>query len=374
MKSNGHTGEIVTAIDVGSSKIAIARGHAMAGHIDLIDLTVEPSAGIVQGIVSDSERAIQSIKSALANSGHGLPNAGVTMAFSGKYIRTQGARGMTVVRSEVVEQSDIDRALEAANASPLSSDDEVLGTIVQDYVADGNEGIHRPVGLAARRIEVGIQRIIGQTTSIANLLRTVASAGMQVTGLLPQAIASSQSVLTDREMQEGVCLIDIGAGKTDVAVFMNGTLRHLSVVVAGGNDISADIANSFHIAYNMADQLKVSHGAALAALCEHQLISGSPHISKKEIAQVIQKRLEQILLQVHESLVQSGYWKSIAHGIVLTGGTANMPGLVELCEEIFHMLARVGTSWRLGLGHDQYQRPEHAAVVGALLGGFRVPA
>ena len=110
MKSNGHTGEIVTAIDVGSSKIAIARGHAMAGHIDLINLTVEPSAGIVQGIVSDSERAIQSIKSALANSGHGCPNAGVTMAFSGQYIRTQGARGMTVVRSEVVEQSDIDRS------------------------------------------------------------------------------------------------------------------------------------------------------------------------------------------------------------------------------------------------------------------------
>lgn len=371
MTTQNYQGELVTAIDVGSSKISIAQAMVTFGHIDLLDIVTVPSAGLRHGLVTDKDRAISSIRSARDGLKKGstyelLPG---TVALSGMHLRSFGSQGMAVVREEKVDQQDIDRAIEAANATPVAEGEEVLASLVQEYAIDGNTLNKSPLGSMARRVEASVLRMFFDSRAVMNFRSAVQGGGIQSNGLIPQSIAAGRAVLTERELARGICVIDIGAGKTDVAAYWKGTLRHLSSIPVGGYDITAAIASAFHIGFGAAEEIKVNSGVALEALCESQLAAGALQLDAK-LAKVIQEKIEPLLCSVRDTLVQAQCWDHLELGVVLTGGTANLAGLIELCEEVFHSIARIGTPRQVGEGNDLVQRPEHAVVIGSLLDSF----
>lgn len=372
MTTQNYQGELVTAIDVGSSKITIAQAMVTFGHIDILDIVTVPSAGLRHGLVTDKDRAISSIRSARDGLQKGstyelLPG---TVALSGMHLRSFGSRGMAVVREEKVDQQDIDRAIEAANASPVAEGEEVLASLVQEYAIDGNTSNKSPLGSMARRVEASVLRMLFDSRAVMNFRSVVQGGGIQSNGLIPQSIAAGRAVLTERELERGICVIDIGAGKTDVAAYWKGTLRHLFSIPVGGYDITAAVASAFHIGFGAAEEIKISSGIALEALCESQLSTGALQLDVKQLAKVIQEMIEPLLCSVRDTLVQAQCWDHLELGVVLTGGTANLAGLIELCEEVFHSLARIGTPRQVGEGNDLVQRPEHAVVIGSLLDSF----
>lgn len=374
MTANEPQGDIVTAIDVGSSKISVARGQVTSGHIDLFDIATAPSVGIKQGIVTDLQNAANSIGIACAQL-KASSMGDIVISFSGRHIHSMDSWGMAAIEREKVSHSDVDRARAAALGAPVSVADTVLGLIEQGFAVDGQDGVLRPVGLAGRRLEMLVHRIHMGSGAVSNLLEATKQVGIGVKELIPQALAASHSVLSEREMKEGVCLLDIGAGTTDVAVFINGMLRKLWTIPVAGNGITSDIANEFHIEFGLADELKRKYGLALAVLVDDydpidpEVEAGLP-MTRKALAQIIQLSLEGLLIQVVQELDSSGLSRQLFHGMVITGGTANLKGIVELCEEVFHSVARVGVPVCVGSANALAQKPELGAVIGALLGGF----
>lgn len=365
------------AIDVGASKIAIAVGEVNASHIDILSLTSHRSAGIAKGIFIDIAAASAAIQQAVqeveVKLGHKVTD--VVMTVSGAHVRSHDSWGTTVVEGGTVSQADLDRALLVANAEPIAASDDVLATFVQDYKVDGNAGVKRPIGMAGNRLDVLVHRLTIGSTSVVNQLVSSTNAGLHAKGLVPQSYAASRAVITKQELAEGVCLADIGAGTTDIAAYIGGELRCLTSVPIGGEDITSDIANALHTSYQLAEELKITHGIALEAISSSTKpisrgAGAKLQITLGYLARLIQPRVEEIFFKISEELERSGVLHNLRHGVVLTGGTANLSGMVELGEEVFHSLVRIGTPNCVGVSNEMSQAPEYSAVIGALFGGY----
>jgi len=294
-----------------------------------------------------------------------------------RYREFAAAHGMAVVRDKEVTQFDVERAIEAANATPISADDQILHTLVQEFIVDGQDGVKEPIGMDARRLEVKVHLVTGAVTAVQNIVKCVHRCGLEVVDLVLQPLASGMAVLTEDEKDVGVCLVDIGGGTTDLAVFTQGAIRHTAVIPIAGDQITSDIGIALRTSTPDAEEIKIRYGVALQQLADPEEMIEVPgvgdrpasRLSRQTLAGFIQPRIEEIYQKVQEELVRSGYERLLRAGIVLTGGSAAMPGMVELGEEIFHNTVKLGVPHYEGGLRDILRNPRYSTAMGLLLEG-----
>ena len=389
MNSNTQTEktDVIVSLDIGSSKIvALAAELSAVGEIKLLgqgtyfykDSSIR---GIKKGMVVNIEATVKAISKAIEEL-EIMANCQVNEVFSGisgTHIQCQDSNGMAVVQNKEITDSDLAYAMQAANATRISSDETILHTIVQDFIIDGQVGVRDPIGMDAKRLEVRVHIITGTNTAIQNIQKCIHRCGLTVPQLILQPLASSYAALTDDEKDVGVCLVDIGAGTTEVAIFENGALQHTAIIPIAGDQITSDIGVALRVSTKDAEGIKIKNGVALqqiAAIDEEVLAPGigdrkSRLISRQTLAGFIQPRIEEIYRLVDREIKECKKPLNLRAGIVITGGSALMPGMVPLGEEIFHNTVKIGIPTYKGHLDDMVCTPQHAAAMGLLMMAVR---
>jgi cell division protein FtsA len=375
--------DLIVGLDIGTSKIAAVVAELNAENqlviLGLGTQDTQESRGLRKGVVVNIEATVNSISKAIAEVEMmaGCKVREVYIGIAGSHIKSKDSNGMAVVRDKEVTQLDVARAIEAANATPISADDQILHTLVQEFIVDGQDGVKEPIGMDARRLEVKVHLVTGAVTAVQNIVKCVRRCGLEVVDLVLQPLASGNAVLTDDEKDVGVCLVDIGGGTTDIAVFSQGAIRHTAVIPIAGDQITNDIAIALRTSTQDAEEIKLRYGVALHQLADPEEMLEVPvvgdrpatSLSRATLAGFIQPRVEEIFQKVREELVKSGYARLLRAGVVLTGGSAQMPGMAELGEEIFHNTVKVGMPHYAGNLRDFVKNPRYATAMGLLLEG-----
>ncbi|MBK7144235.1 MAG: cell division protein FtsA [Xanthomonadales bacterium] len=376
---------LLVGLDIGTSKVSAIVGEYSSGEgVEVIGIGTATSKGLKRGVVVDIESTVQSIQRAIeeAELMAGCEIRSVFASISGSHIRSLNSQGVVAIRNQEVIDDDVERVLDAARAVAIPADQRILHVQAQEYVLDEQEGIRHPVGMIGVRLEARVHVITGAQSAAQNMSKCVSRAGLKVDDLIPSQLASAQSVLTQDERDLGVCLVDIGAGTTDIAVYTQGAMRHTASLGIAGDQVTNDIAFAFRTPTPFAEEIKVKYACALARLARPEetievamVGDRAPRrLQRQLLADVVQKRYEEIFEMVQAELRRSGLEELVVVGIVLTGGGARMEGIVELAEELFHMPVRVGVpQYVSGLG-DVINNPVHATGVGLLLAGSRHPS
>jgi cell division protein FtsA len=382
---------IVVGIDVGTTKVCtLIAAVSPEDQLEIIGAGITPSRGLRRGVVVDVDEAVQaigaSVQKAEQQSGYKIVSAFVGIA--GAHINSTNGHGVVAVRrsDNVITDDDVDRALEAAKVVNLPQDREIIHVIPRHFVIDGQEGINNPSGMLGRRLEVETTIVTGAQTSIHNLSRCIEQIGVGIDELVVQSCAAGEAVLTTAEKDMGVAVVDLGGGTTDAAVFMEGSVGYVSSIPVGGNHISNDIAVGLRTPFTAADELKIRHGYALSeAIEEDRAIDiasydagdGGP-ISRRELSEIIEARLEETFELQREQLARAGFdlapngreGGGIPAGIVLVGGTAQMQGIRRLAAEVFGTPVRIGSPQGMFGLVEQISNPAFAASVGLLKWGI----
>jgi cell division protein FtsA len=373
---------LIVGLDIGTSKVSAIVGEYEPGHpIEVIGIGSHASKGLKRGVVVDIESTVQSIQRAIeeAELMAGCAISSVYASICGSHIRSLNSQGVVAIRDREVTEGDVDRVLDAARAVAIPADQRILHVQAQEYVIDEQEGIRHPVGMIGVRLEARVHVINGAQSAAQNISKCVTRCGLKVDDLIPAQLASSLAVLTQDERDLGVCMVDIGAGTTDISVFTQGAMRHTASLGVAGDQVTNDIAFAFRTPTPSAEEIKVRYACALAQLArpeetiEVSSVGDRParRLARQMLADVVQKRYEEIFEMVQAELRRSGLEELVAAGIVLTGGGSKMEGVVELAEEMFHMPVRVAAPQHVtGLG-DVLFNPVHATGVGLLLHGSR---
>lgn len=372
-----HRERYLVGLDVGTSTVSVIVGELMAdGNLDIIGIGSSESRGIRRGIVNNVDSAADSIKRALdeAELTAGIEIDSVHLALSGAHVKAFNSRGVVAVagRNREITRDDVKRAIDAARAVALPAGREILHVLPQDFVVDDQDGIPAPVGMTGGRLEVNVHVVTGSTTSMQNMVACVNRAGVEVVDTVLVQLASSDGVLTTDEKELGVCLVDIGGGTTDFAVFERGSLWHTGVLAVGGDHFTNDIAVGLRMPIPDAEKLKRRSGCALTALVppddtmEVASIAGRrPRVMQRRVlSEILQPRAEEICHLLWDEIRRAGFEKSLNSGIVLTGGGAMLEGMVEIAEEIFDLPVRRGAPERAGGLADHVNNPAFAAPVG----------
>ncbi|MBP9800978.1 MAG: cell division protein FtsA [Sterolibacterium sp.] len=370
----------IVGLDIGTSKIvAIVAEMDDEGRLSVLGVGSQESKGLKRGVVVNIEATVNAISRAIQEV-ELMTNAKVTDVYTGiagGHIKSKDSNGMAVVSDKEVTQLDVQRAIEAAEATPISADDKLLHTLVQEFIVDGQDGVKEPIGMDARRLEVRVHIVTGAVTSVQNIVKCVHRCGLEVVDLVLQPLASGYAVLTDDEKEVGVCLVDIGGGTTDIAVFVQGAIRHTAVIPIAGDQITNDIAIALRTSTQDAEEIKLRYGYALQQMAEAEEMIEVPGVgdrpssklSRQTLASVIQPRVEEIFQKVEEELRKSGYERLLRAGIVLTGGASAMPGMVQLGEEIFHNTVKQGLPVYEGNLKEIVRNPRYSTAVGLLMEG-----
>jgi cell division protein FtsA len=372
--------DLIVGLDIGTSKIVAIVGEIDAeGRLAILGLGSQESTGLKRGMVINIESTVNSISKAIAEVEMmaGCKVREVYTGIAGSHIKSKDSSGMAVVRDKEVTPYDVERAIEAANATPISADDQILHTLVQEFIVDGQDGVKEPIGMDARRLDVKVHLVTGAVTAVQNIVKCVHRCGLEVVDLVLQPLASGYAVLTEDEKDVGVCLVDIGGGTTDIAVFSQGAIRHTAVIPIAGDQLTNDIAIMLRTSTQDAEEIKVRFGYALQQLADAEEMIEVPgvgdrpatHLSRQTLAGFIQPRAEEILQKVQEELERSGYHRLLRAGVVLTGGSAQMSGMVELGEEIFHNTVKLGAPHYDGNLRDFVRNPRYSTAMGLLLEG-----
>jgi cell division protein FtsA len=303
----------------------------------------------------------------------------VYASIAGSHIKDENSHGTAPIRDREVSAADLDAVLNSACAIAIPADRTVLYREPQEYLIDGQEGIRHPVGMSGVRLEANVHLVTGAASAIQNITKCINRCGLQVDELLPAAVASARAVLTDDERELGVCLVDIGAGTTDIAIFTGGALRHTTSLAIGGDQVTSDIAHLMRTPTAHAEELKVRYACALAQLAHAEETIQVPSVgdrpprrlARQNLAEAVQPRYEEIFEMVQADLRRSGREELVRAGIVLTGGAARMEGALDLAEELFHMPVRLGTPQHVSGLADVVANPMQATGVGLLLYGSR---
>jgi cell division protein FtsA len=378
MKDNKN---LIVGLDIGTSKVvAVVAELSPDGRIDIVGMGSHDSRGLKKGVVVNIESTVSAIQRALeeAELMADCKIATVFTGIAGSHIRSFNSTGMVAVKDKEVTPIDVDRAIETARAMPIPTDQQVLHILTQEFIVDGQDGVKEPIGMSGVRLEVKVHIVTGAVTAAQNIVKCVRRCGLEVNDLILQPLASSLAVLTEDEKELGVCLVDIGGGTTDIAVFREGAIRHTAVVPIAGDQITNDIAMALRTPTAEAEDLKVKQGCALRQLADaaHMIevpgVGDRPprQLSRQTLAEVIEPRVEELYSMVQKVLKDSGYEELLSSGIVLTGGSSVMQGMVELGEEIFHMPVRLGVPRYAGGLSEVVRNPRYATVVGLLLEGM----
>ena len=371
---------LLVGLDIGTSKIVAIVGEYTPGlPVEVIGIGSHPTKGLKRGVVVDIESTVQSIQRAVeeAEVMAGCEIRSVYAGITGSHVRSLNSQGVVAIRDKEVTDGDVDRVLDAARAVAIPADQRILHVLPQEYALDEQEGIRDPRGMSGVRLEARVHLVTGAMSAAQNISKCVTRCGLQVDDLILGPLASSHSVLTQDERDLGIALVDIGAGTTDIAVFTHGSIRHTASLGVGGDQVTNDIAFAFRTPTPFAEDIKVKYACALAQLAraeetiEVTSVGDRPprRLARQMLAEVVQKRYEEIFEMAQAELRRSGYEELVAAGIVLTGGAAKMEGVVELAEEMFHMPVRIGTPQCVTGLSEVVGNPIHATGVGLLLYG-----
>jgi cell division protein FtsA len=370
---------VIVGIDVGTTKICILVGELdRDGKLNIVGVGTCPSQGLRRGVVVNIEETVTSIAAALDRAER-LSGKKITTAYvgiAGSHIASENSKGFVAISPSHrdIVQNDISRAIEVARAIAIPANREVIHVIPRGYVVDGQEGIKNPIGMSGFRLEVETHIITGAVSSIQNLIKCVQKAHVEIEDLVLEPLASSEAVLAEGETDLGVALVDIGGGTTDVAVFADGAIWHTVVLPIGGNLITNDIAIGLRLPFAVAEELKVTYGHCNpATIAEDDMIDLAQFmpgcndlVPRKLLAEIIYYRVEELFEMVHEELKKSGYDGLLPAGVVLTGGAAEMPGILELAGQTLDLPTRLGVPLGLHGLADSISRPAYATAVGLL--------
>jgi cell division protein FtsA len=371
---------LVVALDIGTSKVACLVADLGAdGTLEILGMGSHESRGLKKGVVVNIEATVTAIQRALEEA-ELMADCKITQAYvgiAGSHIRSFNSTGMVAVKDREVGPLDVDRALETARAVNIPTDQQILHVLRQEFIIDGQEDVREPIGMSGVRLEVKVHIVTGAVSAAQNIIKCVRRCGIEVKDLILQPLASSRAVLSEDEKDLGVCLVDIGGGTTDIAVFTHGAIRHTAVVPIAGDQITNDIAMALRTPTADAESIKVRHGVALRQLADpNQMLEvpgigerGTRSLSRQTLAEVIEPRVEELYSLVQQVLRESGFEELLSSGLVLTGGSAVMQGMVELGEEIFHMPVRIGVPRYAGGLAEVVRAPRYATAVGLLLEG-----
>jgi cell division protein FtsA len=374
--------KLIVGLDIGTSKIAaIVAEIKPEGGFEIIGMGSHPSRGLKKGVVVNIETTVNAIQRALeeAELMADCKIREVYTGIAGSHIKSFNSQGMVAIKDKEVTQMDIDRVIETAKAVQIPNDQQILHILNQEFIIDGQEDVREPLGMSGVRLEVKVHIVTGAVSAAQNIIKCVRRCGLEVRDLVLQPLASAMAVVSDDERDLGVCLVDIGGGTTDIAVFTHGAIRHTAVIPIAGDQITNDIAMALRTPTKDADDIKIKRGCALSQLADPQELievpgvgdRGSRELSRKTLAEVIEPRVEELYSLVQAELRRSGYEELLSSGIVLTGGSSAMQGMIELGEEIFHMPVRLGQPNYSGGLAEVVRTPRYSTGVGLLLSGMQ---
>lgn len=371
---------LIVGLDIGTSKIvAIVAELQPEGTLKVIGLGQHISRGLKKGVVINIESTMQAIQRALeeAELMADCKINNVYTGIAGSHIKSLNSHGMVKIKDAEVSQMDVDRVIETARAIALPADQQILHILTQEFIIDGQEDVREPLGMSGMKLEVKVHIVTGAVAAAQNIVKCIKRCGIEVSDLILQPLASSLAVLTEDEKELGVCLVDIGGGTTDIAVFKQGAIRHTAVVPIAGDQMTNDVAVAFRTPTQSAEDIKIKHGCALRQLADPREVVEVPGVDGREprqlsvqtLAEVLEPRVVELYELILNELRRSGMEEMIASGIVITGGSAMMRGMVELGEEIFHMPVRLGMPRYVGGLSEVVSNPRYATGVGLVLMG-----
>ncbi len=372
---------LIVGLDIGTSKIAaIVAEMKPEGGFEVIGMGSSPSRGLKKGVVVNIESTVNAIQRALeeAELMADCKIRDVWTGIAGSHIRSFNSHGMVAIKDREVAQSDVDRVVETAKAIPIPTDQQILHVLNQEFVIDGQEDVREPLGMSGVRLEVKVHIVTGAVSAAQNIMKCVRRCGLEVNDLILQPLASAMAVLSEDEKDLGVCLVDIGGGTSDIAVFTQGAIRHTAVIPIAGDQITNDIAMALRTPTKEAEEIKRRYGCALRELADPQEMvevpgvgeRGSKKMSRQTLAEVIEPRVEELYSLVQAELRRSGFEELLSSGIVITGGSAAMQGMTELGEEVFHMPVRLGLPSYAGGLSEVIRNPRYSTGVGLLMAGL----
>jgi cell division protein FtsA len=371
---------LIVGLDIGTSKIvAIVAELLPEGSIKVIGLGQHISRGLKKGVVINIDSTMQAIQRAIEEA-ELMADCKINTVFTGiagSHVKSLNSHGMVKIKDAEVSQMDVDRVVETARAIALPADQQILHILTQEFIIDGQEDVREPLGMSGMKLEVKVHIVTGAVAAAQNIVKCIKRCGLEVSDLILQPLASSVAVLTEDEKELGVCLVDIGGGTTDIAVFKNGAIRHTAVIPIAGDQMTNDIAVAFRTPTQSAEEIKVKYGCALRQLADAREVVEVPGVDGREprqlsiqtLAEVIEPRVVELYEFVQQELRRSGMEEMIASGIVITGGSAAMRGMVELGEEIFHTPVRLGMPRYVGGLSEVIGNPRYATGVGLVLMG-----
>ncbi len=371
---------VIVGLDIGTSKIvAIVAEVTPEGELAIVGLGQAPSRGLKKGVVVNIEATMASIQRVLeeAEVMADCQIKEVYTGIAGSHIRCYTSHGMVAIKEKEVTQADIDRVVDTAKAIPIPNDQQILHIVPQSFTIDGQEDVREPLGMSGVRLEVDVHIVTGAASAVENITKCIRRCGLEVRDVILQPLASAAAVLSDDEKDLGVCLIDIGGGTTDIAVYANGAIRHTAVIPIAGDQVTNDIAMTLRTPTKDAEELKVRYGCALRQLADANDVIEVPGVgerpsrklSRPMLAEVIEPRIEELFQFVQSEVRRSGFEEMISSGIVVTGGSALLQGMTELGEELFHMPVRIGVPAYTGHLADIVRSPRYATSMGLLLAG-----
>lgn len=369
---------LIVGLDIGTSKIVAVVAEVLPdGRHEVIGLGQHESKGLKKGVVVNIEATVESIQRALeeAELMADCQIRNVWTGIAGAHIRSFNSSGMVAIKDKEVTAADVSRVIETARAVNIPTDQQLLHTVRQEFIVDSQEGVREPIGMNGIRLEVRVHIVTGAVSAVQNILKCVRRCGLEVIDLILQPMASADAVLTQDEKELGVVLVDIGGGTTDVAIFTEGAIRHTAVIPIAGDQITNDIAMALRTPTAEAEEIKVRYGVAKQVLADPGESFDVPGLgdraaralSRQALAAVIEPRVEELFSLVHQVVRESGFEEVLSSGIVLTGGSAMMPGMMELAEDIFLKPARVGIPDYNGQLADVVKSPRYSTVLGLLL-------
>ncbi|MGL4722333.1 MAG: cell division protein FtsA [Desulfovibrionaceae bacterium] len=369
-------GGLIVGLDIGTTKICAVVGENTSTGIDIVGIGSSSSIGLRDGVVVNIEQTVQSIKKALEEASlmAGCEIHNVYAGIAGSHIKGFNSHGVVAVTGGEVGSKDIGRALDAARAVAIPLDREVVHVLPQEFVVDDQRGISDPLGMAGVRLEVKVHIVTGAVTSAQNIIKSCDRSGLLVSDIVLEALASAKAVLTDEERELGVALVDIGGGTADIAVFVQNAIRYTGVIPMAGQYITNDIAFGLRTPMSAAEMIKTQSGCAMKSLIDEDDFIEVPSVGGREsrrvvrkvLAQICEARMEEILRHIDKELSRSEYKDRLGAGVVLTGGTALLPGVVDLAGQIFDLPTRIGYPRNLGGLKDVVNNPRYATAVGLL--------
>src|SRR5689334_13851337 len=374
-------GDILVGLDIGTTKICCIVGELTDGGIDIIGIGSHPSKGLRKGVVVNIDATVASIKRAIEEAEHmgGCEISTVYTGIAGGHIKAFSSHGVVAVKDKEVRQTDVDRVIDQAKAVAIPLDREVIHVLPQEFVVDDQDGIKEPVGMSGVRLEAKALIVTGAVSSAQNIIKCAQRTGLNVADIVLQPLASSLAVLSEDEKELGVCLVDIGGGTTDIAIFSGGSIVHTAVIALGGNNLTSDVAIGLRTPVHEAERIKQRHGCCLPSLVDKEETIEVPSVggrqprvlSRQILTEILEPRVEEIFQLVHREIQKCGYEDLLASGVVITGGSTLLAGMPELAEEVVGLPVRRGMPRGIGGLVDVVKSPMYATGVGLVVYGAR---